>query len=109
MTDQVILALSSCPDEASAAHIAKALVEAGLATCINRIQGVRSTYFWDGHLNDDAEILLMMKTTTGRLAALEARLKALHPYELPELIALPIVGGSAGYLDWVRAGVATKV
>lgn len=107
MTDQVILALSSCPDEASAARIAQALVEDRLATCINRIQLVRSTYFWDGRLNDEAEILLMMKTTSGRLAELEARLKALHPYELPELIALPIVGGSASYLDWVRAGVAT--
>jgi periplasmic divalent cation tolerance protein len=107
MSDQVILAFSSCPDEASAARIAAALVEARLATCINRGCGVRSTYIWDGRLNDDSEILLIMKTTTGRLAELEAKLKALHPYELPELIAIPVVDGSAEYLDWVRAGVAS--
>jgi Uncharacterized protein involved in tolerance to divalent cations len=105
MTDRVILALSTCPDEDSARRIAAALVEERLATCVNRVSGLRSTYFWDGRLRDEPEILLIIKTTTERLAGLEARLKALHPYELPELVALPVEGGNERYLEWVRKGV----
>lgn len=105
MADSVIIALSTCPDETSAAGIAAALVKEGLAACVNRIGAVRSTYVWDGRLHDEEEILLIMKTTTARLAALEARLKDLHPYELPELVALPVTGGNERYLDWVRSGV----
>ena len=72
---------------------------------MNRIGPVRSTYVWDGRLHDEPEILLLMKTTAGRLSALEARLKELHPYELPELVALPVTDGNERYLDWVRSGV----
>lgn len=104
--DPVVLALTTCPDEQAAQRIAEALVTERLVTCVNRVGGLKSTYFWDGRLHDEAEILLIMKTTAGRLAELEARLHALHPYELPELIAVPVTGGSARYLDWVRAGVA---
>lgn len=106
MTDQVILALSTCPDESLARQIAQTLVNEGLATCVNRVPGLHSTYLWDGQLQDDPEILLIMKTTAGRLGELEARLKALHPYELPELLAVPVTGGNERYLDWVRKGVA---
>jgi periplasmic divalent cation tolerance protein len=106
MTDQVILAFSTCPDETVAQQIAQTLVSAGLATCVNRVSGLRSTYIWDGQLQDDPEILLIMKTTAGRLGELEARLKALHPYELPELLAVAVTGGNERYLDWVRKGVA---
>ena len=105
MADSVTIALSTCPDENSAASIAATLVKEGLATCVNRIGPVRSTYVWDGRLHDEPEILLLMKTTAGRLPALEARLKELHPYELPELVALPVTGGNERYLDWVRSGV----
>jgi periplasmic divalent cation tolerance protein len=105
MADSVMIALSTCPDENSAASIAATLVKEGLATCVNRIGPVRSTYVWDGRLHDEREILLLMKTTAGRLSALEARLKELHPYELPELVALPVTGGNERYLDWVRSGV----
>ena len=105
MADSVIIALSTCPDEARAASIAATLVKEGLAVCVNRIGGLRSTYLWDGRLHDEPEILLIMKTTAERLSALEARLKDLHPYELPELVALPVTGGNERYLDWVRSGV----
>jgi periplasmic divalent cation tolerance protein len=105
MADSVMIALSTCPDENSAASIAATLVKEGLATCVNRIGPVRSTYVWDGRLHDEPEILLLMKTTAGRLSTLEARLKELHPYELPELVALPVTGGNERYLDWVRSGV----
>ncbi len=108
MGDQVLVALTTCPDEASAAAVATALVQERLATCVNRISGVRSTYFWDGRLQDEAEILLIIKTTAGRLDELQTRLGALHPYELPELVAIPVTGGNERYLDWVRMGVNKK-
>jgi periplasmic divalent cation tolerance protein len=108
MTHQVILALSTCPDDVAARQIAEALVTEGLATCVNRVAGVQSNYVWNGQLQNDSETLLMIKTTTVRIAELEARLKALHPYELPELLVLPVAGGNEPYLDWVRQGVASK-
>ena len=108
MTEQVIVALSTCPDQATAQRIAAALVSERLATCVNRVTGIASTYFWDGRLQDDAEILLIIKTTAARQAELEARLKVLHPYELPELLVLPVVGGNERYLQWVRQGVGPK-
>jgi len=106
MTEQVILALSTCPDEATAQTIAQALVSDGLAACVNQVGGLRSTYVWQGELRDDIEVLLIAKTTTNRLGELEARLKALHPYELPELLTVAVTGGNERYLDWVRKGVA---
>jgi periplasmic divalent cation tolerance protein len=109
MTDQVIVALSTCPDEATARAIAKTLITERLATCVNRLPGVTSTYFWDGRLQEDAEILLIIKTTAARQAELASRLKALHPYELPELVVLPVSGGNEQYLQWVRSGVKTEL
>jgi periplasmic divalent cation tolerance protein len=108
MTEQVIVGLSTCPNEATARRIAEALVSERLATCVNRVSGVVSTYFWDGRLQDDAEILLIIKTTAARQAELAARLKVLHPYELPELVILPVAGGNERYLQWVRDGVGEK-
>lgn len=102
----VLLALCTCPDEATAARIARALVEERLAACVNRLPGVRSTYRWQGAVHDDAEVLLLIKTTTDRLPALRERLPALHPYELPELIAVEVAGGLPAYLDWVAAGAS---
>jgi periplasmic divalent cation tolerance protein len=102
------VALSTCPDAATAQRLAEILVTERLATCINRIEGVRSTYVWKGGLQDDPEVLLMIKTTGKRLGELEARLKALHPYELPEWVVLPVTGGNERYLEWVRLGVADK-
>ncbi|MFC4309500.1 divalent-cation tolerance protein CutA [Steroidobacter flavus] len=108
MTEQVIVGLSTCPDEATGKRIAEALVSERLATCVNRVAGCASTYFWDGRLQDDAEILLIIKTTAARLAELAARLNVLHPYELPELIVLPVTGGNERYLQWVRSGVGEQ-
>jgi len=108
MSDQVVVALTTCPDEASAQAVATALVQERLATCVSRIGGVHSTYFWDARLQDEAEILLIIKTTAGRLDELRSRLSALHPYELPELLAIDVAGGNERYLDWVRMGVQNK-
>jgi len=108
VTDPVLVALTTCPDEQSAKAIAETLVRERLATCINRMSGVRSSYFWNGALQDEPEILLIMKTTPARIGELEARLKAIHPYELPELVVLPVTGGNEHYLEWIRQGVAVK-
>jgi periplasmic divalent cation tolerance protein len=99
----VRVALSTAPDPETAARIARALVEERLAACVNLVPGVRSIYRWQGAVEDAAEVLLVMKTRADRVDALAERLRALHPYALPELVALPAVGGLAGYLDWVLA------
>ncbi|MBA2077130.1 divalent-cation tolerance protein CutA [Rhodanobacter sp. PCA2] len=102
----ILLCLCTCPDAASAQKLAETLVGERLAACVNRLPGVLSTYRWQGKVGTDSEELLLIKTTADRFDALKARLLALHPYELPELIAVPIENGHATYLDWVRANVA---
>ena len=73
-----------------------------MAACVNQIPGVTSTYIWRGKLQTDAEVVLMMKTTEAKFGALKTRVKELHPYELPELIAIPVCAGAENYLAWVR-------
>lgn len=99
----VLLAYSTCPDAASADRIARALVNERLAACVNRLPGVQSTYRWQGQVEQADEVLLLIKTTADRLDAMTARLRALHPYELPELIAVEVHSGLPAYLDWVAA------
>jgi periplasmic divalent cation tolerance protein len=99
---EVRVALATAPDWETAARIARALVEERLAACASVVPGVRSIYRWQGRVEDEAEVLLVLKTRADRVDALGARLRALHPHSVPELIALPAVGGLAGYLDWVR-------
>lgn len=108
MSQQVILALSTCPDEAVAARIAQTLVTEGLAGCINRIPGIRSTYVWDGQLQDEGEVLLLIKSTLDRVADLELRLKELHPYELPEFVVVSVDAGNEHYLQWIRRNVRSE-
>ncbi len=99
----VFVCFSACPDAASAARIATALVEARLAACVNVLPPMRSTYRWEGRVTSDTEVLLIAKTTDGQLDALIRRLRELHPYTLPEIVALPVAGGLPAYLDWVAA------
>lgn len=103
MPDTVLLCYCSCPDAASAQAIAEALVGERLAACVNRLPGIHSIYRWQGAVTTDNEELLLIKTIAIRFEALRARLLELHPYELPELIAVPVERGHAAYLDWVRA------
>ncbi|MFC3651779.1 divalent-cation tolerance protein CutA [Dyella humi] len=105
MSDDVLLCYCTCPDAASAQRLAEALVDESLAACVNRVPGVHSTYRWKGKITTDNEELLLIKTTAKRFDAMKTRVLALHPYELPELIAVPVEHGYAAYLDWVRAGV----
>ena len=98
--------LCTCPDGDPAAHLAETLVTESLAACVNRVPGVVSHYRWQGRLQQDTETLLLIKTTQARLAALSARIRELHPYELPEVLAVPVQGGLDEYLDWIRTGVS---
>ena len=96
-----VLVLCTCPDETSAARIAQTLVEERLAACVNRIPGITSTYRWMGEIHNDGEVLLLIKSVHECFEALRDRIVALHPYELPEVIAVDIGLGSAPYLDWI--------
>jgi periplasmic divalent cation tolerance protein len=99
----VQLVLCTCPDAAVADRIARTLVEEQLAACVNRLDGVRSVYRWQGQVERADEVLLLIKSTHERFAALCERVLALHPYELPELIAVDVSSGLQRYLDWVEA------
>lgn len=105
MSEGLVL-LSTAPNEDEARALARALVEAGLAACVNLVPGIRSIYRWKGELCEDGEVLLVIKSTPARREALIERLGELHSYECPEAIALPIVAGSEGYLEWLRKSTA---
>lgn len=100
---QTLLVLTNLPDQASAQALATALVEERLAACVNLLAPCRSIYRWQGAIEDATEIPLLIKTTAQRYAALEAAIRARHPYELPEIIAVPIAHGLPDYLNWVVA------
>lgn len=98
-----LLILCTCPDGESAARIARVLVEEHLAACVNRVPGLTSVYRWQGEIHEDGEVLLLIKTRRELFEALRARLVALHPYDVPEVIALEITAGHAPYLEWLSA------
>jgi periplasmic divalent cation tolerance protein len=101
MTDLVLI-LTTVPDDARAEALARTLVEEHLAACVNIHGPMTSIYRWKGEVDREAERQFIIKTTRARVPALEARVKALHSYELPEFVVVPIEGGSGAYLDWVR-------
>lgn len=105
MTDaetNVRAVLTTAPNTEVGALIARALVEERLAACVNVIPGVRSIYCWKDEVQDDPEVVLIIKTRADRCEALAARIKDLHPYDVPEVLVLPAVGGSADYLAWIE-------
>jgi periplasmic divalent cation tolerance protein len=102
---ECILVLTTLPAAHDAASLARALVEERLAACVNILAEMRSVYRWQGAVEQETERQVLIKTTHHRAAALERRLRELHPYELPEVIVLPIVDGSEAYLRWVRESV----
>ncbi|TKS52913.1 divalent cation tolerance protein CutA [Luteimonas yindakuii] len=99
----VLLCLSTCPDRATADRIAEALVGERLAACVSLLPGAQSVYRWEGRVERGEEVQLLIKTTHDAFAALRERLCALHPYEVPELIACEAVDGLPAYLDWIAA------
>ena len=104
MTD-VRVVLVTCPSTDTAAAVARTLVEEGLAACGNVLPGLRSIYRWEGKVHDEPEVLLVLKTTAPRFEALRARVVALHPYEVPEVLSLAVDAGHAPYLAWVAGAV----
>lgn len=100
MTGYIVVFIT-VPSPEEGEKIAKALVEKRLAACVNIIHGLRSIYRWEGKICDDKELLLIAKTTKGLFKELEHEVKSLHSYNIPEIIALPIVNGSRDYLDWI--------
>ena len=102
MSDDALLVLCACPDADSAGRIARTLVEERLAACVNRVPGLVSVYRWQGEIHEDEEVLLLIKTRPERFETLRARIVELHPYDVPEVIALDITAGHAPYLEWLR-------
>jgi periplasmic divalent cation tolerance protein len=105
MADGAIVVLCMCPDEESAARIARELVDSAVAACVTRLPGARSTFLWEGRLVEEAEVLLIIKTVRAAYARLEQRLTALHPHKTPEILALPVLAGASGYLSWLQTMV----
>ena len=103
MTDKVVV-LSTCGSSQEALRIARSLVEERLAACVNVLPPMRSLYRWQGRVHDDREQQLVIKTTASRLARLDARLRQVHPYELPEFLVLR-AGASDAYAGWLRDSV----
>jgi periplasmic divalent cation tolerance protein len=98
-----LLILTNCPDEASANQIALAVVEARLAACVNILPRMQSIYRWQGTVESASEIPLLIKSTAATYPALEKCITELHPYDVPEIIALPITQGLPAYLNWLSA------
>src|SRR5689334_20526867 len=101
-----ILVLTQMPDQATARSLAKSLVEARLAACVNVGAAVDSLYHWRGQIETAAEVPVMIKTRRERYAAVESAIRERHPYELPEIIAVPITAGLDPYLQWITTETA---
>lgn len=112
MTDTLVV-LCTCPDQAQAGRLADGLVENGFAACVNILPEIRSIYRWKGELNDDNEALMVIKTTRQAYTGLEDWIREHHPYDVPEVLAIPVDVGSRDYLDWVadktKPGIGTDL
>ncbi|MDH4134423.1 MAG: divalent-cation tolerance protein CutA [Gammaproteobacteria bacterium] len=96
------IVFTTCPDAGTAERIAHALVEENLAACVNILPPMRSVYRWKGKIEEASEHLLVVKIAGARFPAIMDRIRALHPYELPEIVALPIADGLPEYLAWLN-------
>lgn len=103
MTLEVRVVLMTAPDAEAARALGRHLVEERLAACANVLPGLTSVFRWEGAVEEEAEALVILKTTASRVDELVRRAAELHPYDVPEVLALPVLGGHAPYLDWVLA------
>ncbi len=101
--DEAVVVLATAGSDEEAARIARAVVEERLAACVNVVGPIRSIYRWEGTVEDAREWLLVAKARAADVPALDARIRALHSYDVPEVLALPIVGGAEAYLAWLDA------
>jgi len=92
----------TAPDEEEAARIARIIVEERIAGCVNIVKGIRSIYSWEGKVEDEHEVLMIVKTNRELFTELEKRVKELHSYSVPEIISLPVMEGSPEYLEWLK-------
>jgi periplasmic divalent cation tolerance protein len=103
MKDSVLVALTTCADNAAATRLAREIVRSGQAACVNIVPSITSLYNWQGDLQEDQESLLVIKTTRAGFARIKQVIGQLHDYDVPELIGVEAVDGSTDYLDWVRS------
>lgn len=103
MSEQVQMVYVTAPDHAVAVALAEAVVGERLAACANIMGAITSVYWWDGKLNRDGEVAMIFKTTTAHVPALTARIRQIHPYECPCIVATPISGGNPDFLAWIAA------
>lgn len=108
VTSEAMLVLTTCANAAEAEGLADMLVEARLAACVNRIDGVASAYRWQGRVEHDRESLLLIKTTKDRYEALERAIRERSSYELPEVVAVRLAAGSPAYVEWIDAAVQSE-
>jgi periplasmic divalent cation tolerance protein len=107
--DETLLVLTNAPDHSVAMRIAQALVEQRLAACVNVVSGCTSVYRWNGAVEKAEELPVLIKTRAARYPEVEAAIRKLHPYELPEIIAVPITRGLPDYLAWVAEETAIPI
>jgi periplasmic divalent cation tolerance protein len=107
MTDKIVV-LSACGSVEEAQRVARALVEKRLAACVNVMPGVRSVYRWQDKIEDEEEVLLLIKTSRALMEELRGEIERLHSYEVPEVIALQVVDGSERYLAWMNRELAHR-
>jgi periplasmic divalent cation tolerance protein len=100
-----VVVTTTTPTVEEANSIARALVERRLAACVQLVDPIRSVYRWEGEVHEDPEVLLVIKSLDSQLASIERLLRELHPYEVPELLSVPVAGGSAAYLRWLDESV----
>lgn len=105
--NEILLVITNLPDTQSAAKLAKQLIEARVAACVNQLAPCTSTYRWQGNIETSTEVPLLIKTTQAAYPRLEQLIRAAHPYELPEIIAVPVSAGLPAYLDWVSQETST--
>lgn len=105
MAEEALIVFSTFPDMETARRIGRILIEEKLAACVNLISKVESIYQWKAEVESATEVLAVIKTVQGKYIRLEARIGELHPYELPEVMALSIQGGSLPYLNWLEQSV----
>ena len=108
MTDKIVV-LTTCASDEEATRIARSLVEKRLAACINVLPAVRSFYRWKGAIEDEQESLLVIRSSRALFDQLRAEIEKLHSYQVPEVIVVPIVDGSEGYLEWLDRELAAKL
>ncbi len=107
LSEPIVVYITASGEE-EAEGLARALVEAKLAACVNMVSNVRSIYSWQGKIEDDRELLMIIKTQRHLFDRLAAKVREIHSYDVPEIIALPITDGSKDYLNWIKSNCSAK-